>query len=934
MAPGLEISLLGPPVVHVDGHPLDVDTRKATALLAYLAVTGAPVRRDTLTGLLWPDTDPDRARATLRRTLSTLRSALGGRWLVTEGEMVRLDPDGVLVDIAELRRLLAECGTHGHTPAETCPRCIEPLQAAVALDRGPFLAGFGLRDSVEFDDWERTAANEVQREVASALERLSDLLGQRGEHARAITLAERRLALDPLNESAHRQLIRLYAEGGNRSAALEQYRECVRILDRELGVRPLDETTALYHAILEGALEPRPAMAPSPSPTPRDLEYPLVGRQRELAALLDAYRAVGPDGRLVVLAGEAGIGKTRLGDELLAVATADGALAVGVRCFREEAELAYGVAVEVVKGALGQAGVPEGDPWWLAEVGRLVPELESAPSGAIDSVAARARFYDAVCELLIQAASGSSHGVLFVDDVHWADESSLGLLGYLVHRLKGKPLLVVVSWRPEEVPASHSVRRLLAEAQRSRSAEVVSPRRLTRADVSELATVAGHDDALGQRLFSESGGLPLFVVEYLDALEREPEDAGAWPLPLGVRDLIESRLAVLGELATQTIAAAAVLGRSFDAPVIRDTSGRSDNESVQALEELVAAGLLVEGADGSVDFRHEQARQLVSERMTLARRRLLHHRAAAALDAHGYRETLAAVIAGHLEEAGEDAAAADLYRAAGDRERSLYANAEALAHYRSALALGHPDATSLNLACGDLETLAGDYAAALASYETAAALASDELRPAIEHRRGLVHLRRGEWELADAAFAAALEGDDRKTTVLALADRSLAAHRLGSPGEADTLAQQALRRARRAGEPAALAQAHNVAGILATSRGDTTDAIAHLEKSLALAAESDDQAAEAAALNNLALAVSAAGDADRAFELASSALELCVKVGDRHREAAILNTRADLLHRVGREEEAMEELKRAVAIFAEVGEPGELEPEIWKLSEW
>src|SRR5260221_5562457 len=149
----LSIALLGPPMVEVDGLPLEVDTRKATALLAYLGVTGRPVRRDTVAALLWPETDPDRARSALRRTLSTLRTALGGRWLETDRDLVSLDNDGVLFDVAELRRLLAECGTHKHDTAETCARCLEPLLAAAALHRGPFLAGFGLRDSAEFDDW-------------------------------------------------------------------------------------------------------------------------------------------------------------------------------------------------------------------------------------------------------------------------------------------------------------------------------------------------------------------------------------------------------------------------------------------------------------------------------------------------------------------------------------------------------------------------------------------------------------------------------------------------------------------------------------------------------------------------------------------------------------------------------------------------------------
>ena len=257
--PQLRIALLGPPLIEVDGRPLDVDTRKATALLAYLAFTGRPARRDSLAGLLWPETNPDRARATLRRTLSTLKSALGSRWLEIERDTVALSGPGIWFDIDELRRLVATTESHGHAANETCSRCLEPLQQAAALDRGPFLAGFGLRDSAAFDDWQQLAGDEVHREVAAVLDRLAGALAASGNPTQAIACARRRLALDPLHEPAHRQLIGLLAEVGDRQAAMEQYRDCVRVLDRELGVRPLDETTALYHAIVEGSLA-----APSP----------------------------------------------------------------------------------------------------------------------------------------------------------------------------------------------------------------------------------------------------------------------------------------------------------------------------------------------------------------------------------------------------------------------------------------------------------------------------------------------------------------------------------------------------------------------------------------------------------------------------------------------------------------------------------------------
>lgn len=203
-SPSLRIALLGQPVVEVDGRPLDVDTRKATALLAFLSVNDGTARRDTIAALLWPDAGPDRARAALRRTLSTLRAALGDRWLHADRERIRLDREGVTIDIDELRRLVGSCAGHGHPGGATCPRCVDPLRAAAALDRGPFLEGFGLRDSAAFDDWLHMAGSELRREVASALDRLADALTAVGDHGGAVAAARRRLALDPLHEPAHR----------------------------------------------------------------------------------------------------------------------------------------------------------------------------------------------------------------------------------------------------------------------------------------------------------------------------------------------------------------------------------------------------------------------------------------------------------------------------------------------------------------------------------------------------------------------------------------------------------------------------------------------------------------------------------------------------------------------------------------------------------
>lgn len=266
----LLVRLLGPPRIERDGAPIEPDTRKAIALLAYLAVNGQAQGRDRLAALLWPEADQERSRGALRRTLSALRGVLGGEHLSTDGLKVALDRASINCDVVRFRALLAD----------------GRLRDAVAVYTGDLLEGFSLRDCLEFDNWQAHEAEALRRELAGALERLA----QEGhDPARAIADAERWLALDPLHEPAHRALIRLHGSAGDRAAAIRQYRECVRLLDRELGVAPLSETTALARAIEAG--EPEPAAARPPAPNVNERVGDLYTLHGDYVKAIASYQA-------------------------------------------------------------------------------------------------------------------------------------------------------------------------------------------------------------------------------------------------------------------------------------------------------------------------------------------------------------------------------------------------------------------------------------------------------------------------------------------------------------------------------------------------------------------------------------------------------------------------------------------------------------------
>ena len=968
----LELFLLGPPRIQRDGVPVEVDTRKAIALLAYLAVTGERQRRDSLAGLLWPETDQTPARAALRRTLSTANKALAGEGLVADRETVGLDWNGGLwVDLVRFRSYLDDRLTHGHPASDVCDDCLTPLAEAVELCRDDFMAGFTLRDSPGFDDWQVLQGEGLRRDLSSALDLLARCHVDQGQLESAIAHTRRRLALDIMDESVHRRLMQLFAWSGQRATAMRQYRECVRVLDRELGVPPLEETTELYQAIREDRASPAPvalrphvdALGESVGPV-RDASsatrrsgYPMVGRAAELETMLQIHEAIADDGRLVVLEGEAGIGKTRLAEEFLSGVQANGGATVTARCYGGEANLSYRPIVECLRSAREKAGdaLRSAPQEWLNEAARLLPELAGGATRVsvppLDSPGAQGRFFEAISQILLAGCRGPVPGVLFLDDLHWADEATVDFLVYMVRRLDGHPLCIVTTWRREEVETEHRLRLAVSDAQRSGTGTLISLSRLGRVAVEELVGAASAGVSLpsgaGERLYSQSEGLPFFLVEYLANLSPQGGAAGEeWSMPTGVRGLLHSRLAAVSEMGRQLLDTAAVIGRSFDFDTLQGTSGRAEEETVLALEELIDSGLVNEvigsATEGALvyDFSHEQLRALAYEETSLARRRLLHRRVADALLAGRRRDgALAGVVAEHYRMAGREAEAAEYFKLAGDHSRALFANAEALGHYRSALVLGHTEARDLHTAIGDLQTLQGDYERAIAAYETAASLCDPDSLAVVERKLGNVHLRRGDWQMAASYLHSALASlgvagpGDRRSQLLA--DLSLTAYHTGDTAEASDLAVQAAELAEDAEDVDALAQAHNILGILARSREEQDSARQHLENSLALAETLSDPSARVAALNNLALAYGTSGEVERAIELAESALMLCASQGDRHREAALHNNLADLLHTAGRAEAAMSHLKQAVSIFAEIGaEAGPMQPEIWKLVEW
>ncbi len=953
----LRLYLFGFPRMERAGQPVTVDTRKAIALLAYLAIHGEVVSRDALSNLLWPEYDQTGARSALRRTLSVLNKAVGEGVLLIERERVGLLREGAFwLDVQQFETGLQQAEEQRQAGS---PAYLSSLMHGIQFYTDRFMAGFSLRDSVEFDDWQYFHSERLNRDLTRALDQIVNAYTAQGQHEKAITYARRLLALDPLREESYRQLMLLYARADQRSSALRQYRECVRVLDQELGVAPLDETTTLYQAILENRIPvdvPAPDnLPPTLSPRETAAPFPLVGRDAEWAQLQAAYDRAVSGGCVVALEGEAGIGKTRLANDFLEQAEAQGARVLRLRWYEGETGLAYGPFTQALARVLAWPEALQDlqsvSPGALAEAARLLPDLATRfgplpePS-PLDGPGAQSRFYEDLRQVFYAVLAGSRPGILFLDDLQWADTASQGLLAYLVRRLGSGPLMVLLTLRSGVAPERNLPQGMLQDASRAGMlARVVLPR-LDAGAVRELAQrVAEHaplPSGVLDTLFRESEGLPFFAVEYLDALRKSPASEGRWEMPASVRELLMARLRSVDETARQLMSTAAVIGRSFDFSTLREVSGRSELETVTGLEGLLSAGLVAEHVSSehgpeTYDFTHEKLRDMAYEDTSLARRRLLHRRVAEVLSGPGGRRepgSQAGLIAYHFRLAGNAEAAAVYYRAAGDAARALYANAEAIEQYQAALASGHPEPADLHEAIGDLRTLQGEYSAAIASYESAAALCPEDQVGVLERKLGNVHTRLGEWELAESHYQRAAEAGVPDAAGLS-ADRSYAAFQRGQREQARALALRSLELARASGDPLALAQACNSLGMLDRAAGELDNAVEQLQGSLDAARNSGNLLAQAAALNNLSLALLDLDRLDEAARWNAEALRLCAQVGDRHREAALLNNLADLHHAAGREQDALDALKRAVLIFSEIGiEGSEMKPDIWKLTAW
>jgi DNA-binding SARP family transcriptional activator/tetratricopeptide (TPR) repeat protein len=676
----LTITLLGEQRVAAERDVLtDVSSPRTLGLLAYLVLhAGAPQLRRHLAGLFWPDTTDAQARTNLRRELHRLRHALpdADAFLDVDATTLRWREDADAdVDVITFQHSAAEA--EAARRADGTDGFLRAAERAVSAYGGDLLPGL-------YEDWVQPERDRMRHTCVGLLDRLASELQARGQFHLALRHARRRIEVEPLEEAGYRLVMTLEAESGDRAAALRTFHRCTSVLERELGAAPSPETLAVH-----GGLVSHPISAERDRATPT--APPLVGRTEELDVLRSMWSQGGPSQPLVVLvAGEAGLGKSRVVQEVAAEVEREGSTVARARCFAARGRLALAPVAEWLRVPALRLGIQRLDEDARTEVLRLVPDVATEPAteAAVRDVERapladawhRRRFFDA----LVEAVHAVGDPVLLVlDDLQWADHETLAWLEVLVNTPSDSQLLVLGTARSEEL---HDNPELVSLCRRLRARALLRDVELLPLDihaVTELAAaISGTPlaEADIRDLHSQTRGFPLFVIESV---------RGGSVHSVRVEAVLGDQLSKLSPAAAALAQLAATVGRDFSLELLRAATDLDDTALLSAVDELWKRRLLREHSSTTYDFAHDLLRDSAYAQIAPPHRQLLHQRIADTLESlhQGDAEAVAAQIAEHSEQGGQPGRAVRYHCIAAESATRVFALDDAVDHYTRALQL-------------------------------------------------------------------------------------------------------------------------------------------------------------------------------------------------------------------------------------------------------
>jgi DNA-binding SARP family transcriptional activator/predicted ATPase len=882
----LELRLLGPPALRLAGAEISPPTRKSLALLAYLALEGSQPR-GKLADLLWSDLDEDAARKNLRKELFRLRGSPLEPFIHTPDDRIELI--GVEVDA---RRFATSTEADESTALEHY--------------HGGLLEGFNVPGATGFEDWLETSREHFSSLLVRALANRVRALETNGDLRAAVQTQQRLVALDELQESATRELMRLHAKLGDRVAALEAFDRFERILKSELGLQPLPESIALARRI-EVAQDDEPARQTETPSSPRFERPPLVGRDAAWSWLEQ------PHAGMRLLLAESGIGKTRLASDFARTR----GFSLTMRGFEAASSTPLYPIAEALRDRLEQdnSWLETLDPNWRREAARLVPELwpERTGSDGPPSSEGRARFLEGLTRAVMAAMPRP--GTLLLDDLHWFDASSLELIAHLIRKLEPE-VLILATARPFETNENSAVTATLTALEREGKLEryLLEPLSATQTRALIQALSGERAERFSHRLHTATGGNVLFALETLRGLFSEgllrQADDGGWitpfdestedytelPIPSHVREIALARIARLGPACGRWLEASSLAGEPFEASWMEGATALSEWESLEALERAVQAQVLessgpVGSNTGEYRFIHDLVRRSLSDGLSLERRKLIHRRLATNLIAE---KAAPGLVADHLESAGRNGEAITWHVKAFEVAQTVYAHAEARARIARALALEpdertafklHRDAAGLELMVLNLDAL---EAHAQAMLEVAVQLNDKSLEAEASLMLARTRLYRADFsgglELAERANQ--LMPDSSGETSLVLATSLIAC---GRADQAEPILSEALKQS----SGKIQGDLHGILKVLYQQRGDLERSVTHGRAALQAYRTVRAREDELKTLAQLAQTLGQLGQSAEALELLSTAVKEARALGFERSLAFALTVQAE-----------------------------------------
>ncbi len=935
----IQIHLLGGFRATRNGSPVsELDSGRTSILLAYLLLhRGAPVSRRQLAYTFWPDTSDKQSRANLRTILSRLRSALNDAddFLFTTHQTVQLRADAPLnADLFDFVHALDEAGQSDDEDERT-----RHLEQAIAAYRGDLLPDC-------YDDWISPQRERLRGDYLRALETLILLHEARRNYDAAIRHAQRLLRTDPLHEATYRRLMRLHALNGDRAGALRVYHVGVDHLRRELGVEPGARTQEAYRRLLNRETTEKSELGVSRG------RAPLVGRDREWRRLVEAWRRAGMgQPGIVAITGDAGIGKTRLAEEMVAWAERQGITVAVAHCYASGSyitgsELAYGPIAQWLQTEQIRDFWSDIDDVWLSELARIIPGLlithptVSAPKAPSDRWQ-RQHLFEALARALL---AGDRPLLLLIDDLQWCDGETLDWLHYLLQFDIQHPLLILATVRQADVADEHRYRPFRLALQRRDRLDEIHLMPLTVDDTAVLANDLSSEALTPEQaavLFQDTEGNPLFVVETLQMggeiaqMDLTGPTAGhsISSLPPKVTAVLQQRLAQLTSSTQQLVQLAAVIGRDFTFDTLAQICEQTEDEVVDALDEAWRRRIIREQGADAYDFSHDKLRAVAYAQVSPVRRRYLHRRVGSFLAAKQIDRTDddCTQIAHHFLEAGDLAQAAFHYHRAVDVASRRYAIESLLSSSTNALILLQqldPDKVDpANLVAqaalidermwswemvGDMDSYLGD----LATLKTIGAALGDEAllnRESRLHAAALIRLGRyreaEEMALANAARHSVAGSAQEEGICLTIVGR--ARRELGEHARAVEAFEQALTLLDRANAFVYQIQAYSYLSTTFWQMEDFEQALLCGQQALAICEREAMPERKRFALGDMGAAAAMLGQEEQARHWLTESLSLARQVTDSTQEAFCLGHLGRLALRGGDLETAERELQAA-----------------------